>query len=107
MNQIPQRRLYFAADAPGGAEGQYLCDLHSHTRISPDSRAELADMARAALAAGLRELCVTDHCDLLGSHGEAASGFDWPAAQAQYRAVKAQVGDRLTLRLGLELGSAP
>ena len=43
----------------------YLCDIHSHSKISPDSRAELSDMARAAVSAGLRELCVTDHCDLL------------------------------------------
>lgn len=85
----------------------YLCDIHSHTRISPDSKAELADTARAAVAAGLDEFCVTDHCDMLGLHGEPVDRFDWPAAKAQYRAVKEAVGGRITLRLGLELGSAP
>ena len=84
----------------------YLCDIHSHTKISPDSKAELSDTAQAAIDAGLREFCVTDHCDLLDFEGNPATSFDWPAAKAQYRAVKAQVGDRLTLRLGLELGSA-
>lgn len=85
----------------------YLCDFHSHTKISPDSRAELRDTARAAVAAGLKEFCVTDHCDLLGLKGEPVDAFDWPAAKEQYRAVKAELGDALTLRLGLELGSAP
>ena len=85
----------------------YLCDTHSHTKISPDSKAELSDMARAAVAAGLRELCVTDHCDLLDLDGTPVTAFDWPAAREQYRAVRASLGDRLTLRFGVELGSAP
>ena len=85
----------------------YLCDIHSHTNISPDSRAELSGMARAAIDAGLREFCVTDHCDLLEPDGRPRTFFDWPAAKEQYQAVKRLLGDRLTLRLGIELGSAP
>lgn len=85
----------------------YLCDIHSHSKISPDCDIPLADMARAAISAGLREYCVTDHHDLLDYDGFPAPPFDWPAAKAQYRSVKAELGDKLTLRLGLELGSAP
>ena len=85
----------------------YLCDVHSHTMISPDSHAFLEDMAAAAVSAGLREFCVTDHCDLLDLYGNPATTFDWPAAKEQYRAVKPALGDRLTLRLGVELGSVP
>ncbi len=85
----------------------YLCDLHSHSKISLDSEAELLDTARAAIAAGLNEFCVTDHHDLLDYYGSPAGPFDWPAAKAQYHAVKAELGSGLTLRLGLELGSAP
>ena len=84
----------------------YLCDIHSHTKISPDSKAELSSMVQAAVDTGLRELCVTDHCDLLGLEGEPVTFFDWPAAKEQYHAVKARLPDRLILRLGLELGSA-
>lgn len=85
----------------------YLCDTHSHTKISPDSKAELSDMAGAAIGAGLQEFCVTDHFDLLDFRGVHWTRFDWAEAREQYHTVKAQVGGRLTLRLGIELGSAP
>lgn len=85
----------------------YLADVHTHSLVSPDSDAPLADMAAAAAAAGVEELCVTDHCDLLDGYGGRCDHFDWPAALEQYRTVRAAVGDRLKLRLGLELGSAP
>lgn len=85
----------------------YLCDVHSHTKISHDSKAELSDTARAAVSAGLREFCVTDHCDLFDLDGKFTASFDWPAAKEQYWTVKAALGDKLVLRLGIELGSAP
>ncbi len=85
----------------------YLCDIHSHSRISPDCDVPLLNMVHAAIAAGVEEFCVTDHCDLLGLDGNPVTSFDWPAARAQYRAVKAELGDKLIFRLGLELGSAP
>ena len=85
----------------------YLADMHTHTQISPDSGARLADMARAAAAAGLDELYVTDHCDLLDGEGAFAPDFDWPAALAQMAQAREGLTDRLQLRLGLELGSAP
>lgn len=85
----------------------YLCDIHSHSKISPDCDVPLSEMVRAAAAAGLQEFCVTDHHDLLDYDGFPAGPFDWPAAKEQYHAVKAAVGDKITLRLGIELGSAP
>ncbi len=85
----------------------YLCDVHTHSLVSPDSKAPLAAMAEAAVSAGLKELCVTDHCDLLGWDGRPAGAFDWAAAREQYRAARAAFDGRLILRLGLELGSAP
>lgn len=85
----------------------YLCDFHTHSLISPDSSAPLADMAQAALERGLSELCVTDHCDLLDYTGHPNAHFDWAGAMAQFHQVQAQLQGKLTLRLGLELGSAP
>jgi len=83
----------------------YLCDSHSHTLISPDSKATLAQMAQAAVAAGLQEFCVTDHCDLLDYDGNPVTTFNWAGAKAQFRQVKAQTEGKLNLRLGVELGS--
>ena len=41
-------------------------DYHTHTRASFDGTASLAEMARAAVEAGLTEVAVTDHCDFGG-----------------------------------------
>ena len=84
----------------------YLCDFHTHSQISPDSDTPLEEMARQAMALGVTELCVTDNCDLVDDQGQPVDSFDWPGAKAQYRQVCALVDGRLTLRLGLELGSA-
>ena len=82
----------------------YLADVHTHTQLSPDSGAPLPAMARAAMAAGLDELCVTDHCDLLDGEGRSTPGFDWPAALAQMAETRQTLAGRIQLRLGLELG---
>lgn len=84
----------------------YFCDTHTHSLISPDSTAPLEEMAGQAVCLGLDELCITDHCDLVDGFGHPVDCFDWPAAKAQYHRVRAQVEGELTLRLGLELGSA-
>ena len=84
----------------------YLSDYHTHTLRSPDSDAPLDSMARAAEAAGLAELCVTDHCDLLNVDGVPCRTYDWPPAVEQYRDGKSRFSGRLTLKLGIELGMA-
>ena len=83
----------------------YLCDTHTHTQISFDSEALLCDMAESAIRTGLSELCITDHCDLLDADGNLDDRFDWPGSKAQFHEVLPQVEGRLTLRLGIELGS--
>lgn len=82
----------------------YLTDYHTHTRISPDSDAPLAVMAQAAVDAGLRELCVTDHVDLLGPFGEPLTEHSWADSLAQLDETLPLFEGRLTLRLGMELG---
>ncbi len=85
----------------------YLSDCHTHSQISFDSVAPLSAMAEAAIAAGVDELCVTDHCDLLDPDGTPCHFFDWPAARTQYQRLLPKVEGRLTLRLGIELASIP
>ena len=86
-----------------------LTDYHFHTEISPDSRAPWPDMILAEYAAGVRELCVTDHCDLV----------DWKTLKYSPRCLEVpgrelEMYDKyagrlpadLRLRLGIELGEA-
>ena len=42
----------------------YLADCHLHTHHSPDSEAAFDDIARAACAAGLSAVTVTDHVEM-------------------------------------------
>ena len=41
----------------------FLTDYHCHTNISLDSSAPYYDMVMAEYNAGVRRLCITDHCD--------------------------------------------
>lgn len=85
----------------------FFCDSHFHTLISPDSKAPLADMVAAAADAGMTDVCVTDHCDLLDWDGKPVTRFDWDAVRAQYFSARERLPKGLTLHLGLELGSTP
>ena len=41
----------------------YLADCHLHSRVSPDAQDSMTELAEAAIAAGLDELCFTDHVE--------------------------------------------
>ena len=81
-----------------------LTDYHTHSVLSPDGDVPLARMADAAVAAGLGELCITDHCDLMDQDGGRVYGYNWPAAVSQFRETVPMFQGRLNLRLGLEFG---
>jgi len=86
----------------------YLADYHTHSRMSPDAATPMADMARAAAAAGMNEICLTDHVEpvewLPGR--PAAETYDWQALEAEFASAHAAVGDTISMRLGVELGDA-
>jgi histidinol-phosphatase (PHP family) len=84
----------------------FLTDYHFHTNISRDSQAPYYDMVMAEYNAGVRNLCVTDHCDTV----------DWrtmdyyPACKevaarekAAYEANIDRFPKDLNLRMGMEL----
>ena len=79
-------------------------DLHSHTSAT-DGRDGIEAMARAAQAAGLRYLAITDHSQALAM----ANGLDEARALAHARAIR-EVNDRLdgfTLLAGIECDIRP
>ena len=85
----------------------YLADYHTHSRISPDGRDSMTALAEAAAAAGLDEICFTDHVEpIVWASTDLRGPYDWGALLAEFDAAKAAMGDRIVLRLGIELGDA-
>lgn len=86
----------------------YLADYHVHSTCSQDGRQTMAQAAQAAVAAGMDELCLTDHVDTVywGPEQKPRRDFDWDAVRRQFRQAQEQWGHRITLRLGAELGEA-
>lgn len=82
----------------------YLTDYHTHSILSMDGKVPLAVMARHALDAGISELCITDHCDLLDAGANRVYDYDWPAAVKQYHDTLPQFAGAIKLKLGLEYG---
>ncbi len=81
----------------------YPIDYHLHSDCSGDGTASMADMAAAAVGAGLGEICFTDHLDVV-LPGEAPAPFDPAGLAAAHRLAVERWGERVTIRLGLELG---
>jgi len=85
----------------------YLADYHTHSRVSPDAGDSMTALAEAAVSAGLQELCFTDHVEPVVWGGtELRTDYDWAALAAEFDSARAAMGDRIVLRLGIELGDA-
>lgn len=84
---------------------RYLADYHTHSRISPDARHPMTEMARAAAEAGLDEICFTDHVEpiLLGS-GALRDHYDWAALAAEYAAAPEGLGRKADAAAGHRAG---
>lgn len=84
----------------------FLSDCHTHSLCSFDGTAPLAHMAQAAVEAGLHELCLTDHCDLVNTQSKPDLSFRWEPVEEQLALARPLFEGRLPIRMGLELGSA-
>ena len=78
-----------------------MFDFHMHTRVSFDGHDTGEAMAKAALDAGLKEICFTDHLDYdpLGKMGVMA--FDTENYNAEYDHLEVP---GLIIRRGMEFG---
>lgn len=89
---------------PGGFHDMYYTDYHNHSILSFDGEIPLPIMAEHMVKAGIHEMCITDHWDLLDEHGQRQYDYDWAPAIAQFDETAAQFEGRLKMKLGLEFG---
>lgn len=82
-----------------------LVNYHFHSICSFDGEHPLVDMCRAAAEAGIGELCLTDHCDLIDEHGKPDDSFSWEKEDQQLARARREY-PALTIRRGIELGQA-
>ncbi len=78
-----------------------MFDFHMHSRVSFDGHDTGAQLARAAVNAGLKEICFTDHRDYLRGAQEQTMLFDLEAYSAEYDSLEVP---GLTIRRGVEYG---
>ena len=78
-------------------------DFHMHSRVSFDGHDTGADLAKAALSAGLKEICFTDHLDYdsLGKMGNMAFSTEEYSEEYDHLTLPG-----LTIRRGMEFGLA-
>lgn len=77
-------------------------DFHAHTLFSTDSDEQMERAAEAAINAGLKTLCITEHMDFDYPGGEFI--LDTEKYTQEYRRVKELFSGRLELLFGVELG---
>ena len=93
-----------------------LADYHVHTGFSDDSSYPLEQVARDAIRLNLDELCFTEHVDYgvkpewnepewaRFEDGHPVTNCPYDAYLAELDRVREELGERITLRSGLELG---
>ena len=81
-----------------------MFDFHLHTRVSFDGKDTAANMANAALAAGLREICFTDHMDYDPLNDHRLLCFDIADYNKEYDELEVP---GLIIRRGFEFGMLP
>lgn len=83
-----------------------LINYHFHSLCSFDSEAPLTEMCAAAEKAGITQLCLTDHCDLIDENGLVSDSWSWQSVDKQLSEARGQFSGRLNIRRGIELGQA-
>ena len=75
-----------------------------HSICSMDGNNPLINLAQCAVAAGLQEICLTDHCDMLDIKGGENFYYDWDPVYEQLAEARAAYDGRLVIKMGLEYG---
>lgn len=81
-----------------------ICDYHLHTLHSGDSSAPVSAQIEAALALGMKELCITDHHDYDSGFCDINFELDIPAYLKDLEAAREAYSQKIQVRTGIELG---
>lgn len=93
-------------ELPKSADPRALVgDFHVHTSLSRDATAPIADVVRTARARGYTVLAITEHAQGLGVAGVTKEQLI--AQRADIEAMRAEVGDAMTILHGIELNIGP
>lgn len=84
----------------------YFADYHTHSTCSDDGHNTMLEMAQAGIAAGLHEVCFTDHLDIVDWQANQVWEHSWDAAIVQYEQAQQALGGQIKIQLGVELGQA-
>jgi histidinol-phosphatase (PHP family) len=66
----------------------------------------MVELVRHAIANGVEELTITDHCDLLSMEGKIELNFDWTPLRQQFAAAQQAANGKIRLNYGIEIGGA-
>ena len=84
-----------------------LWDTHMHTHHSGDSDALMPDMIQAAVRQNLDGICFTDHFDYDYPDDPNLFLLDFDSYIKEVRSFQDTCRDRLSIRLGIEVGLQP
>ena len=81
-----------------------MFDFHIHSRVSFDSHADPKDVVNAAIKAGMREICFTDHLDYDPLNDDSSLAFSTEVYADAYDKLTSQ---EVKIRRGMEFGMLP
>ncbi len=88
-----------------------LADYHLHSHHSGDTDVSMESMVEAAIAAGLTDMCFTEHNDpdyvYVKPEDTGMFDLDIPAYYEAYLKIRETYGDQINIRFGMELGLQP
>lgn len=84
----------------------YRCDSHMHTHLSFDGHpaATVEAICQTALARGLAEITITDHCDINGEVEAIYAHYEMEQAREELMAAREAFRGQLIVNWGVELG---
>lgn len=85
-----------------------ISDSHLHTCFSTDSESRPEEMIEQAIRLGMKQMCITDHCDMDypadPELGEKPFRLDTEVYQRKITELREKYRGRMELRFGVELG---